>query len=107
MEGGDRAPTSAQTLERAKAATESFKAQEAQIRVRKLKGELVDRKEVEAHVTRMAREERAAFEEFAIGCSDVISKEFGGDVDAIRKTIEREVRKHLELRSGVRVQVGA
>lgn len=88
-------------------ASEAVKLQEAQLRLNKLRGSLVDRKAAEQHVRKLAADEREAFERFPVEWSKKIADTLGIDGHALERELAAAVRSHLELRSGVRINIAS
>ena len=102
------------TFLQAKTANEVLKAQERRIRLKKLKGELVDRARAETLMFRLAREERDAWvtwpERVAALMASELAAALGEEVTVeaaqMQKVLEAHVRAQLdslaEIRTGLR-----
>lgn len=104
---GSGAATSDEQFKKARAASESFKAQEAQVRLKRLKGELVDRAAAEAHVRELAAEERGAFEEFVQRKAPEMAARLAVDADEMESVLSEFLREHLLERAGVKVDLSS
>lgn len=105
--GGAPRASSGDSFMKARTANEVWKAQERQIRLAQLKGELVDRDRAVALVFRLARQERDAWVTWparvaalmAADLSAAASGETGAEVTigsgAMQKILEDHVRAHL------------
>jgi hypothetical protein len=79
----------------ARIANEVLKAQTNRIRLQKLKGELIDRARVLAHVYKLARVERDAWINWPARISSTMAADLGVDPHTMQVTLERYVREHL------------
>ena len=95
-EQGMAAADDGTTFLQAKTANEVLKAQERQLRLRQMKGELVDRARATALVFRLAREERDAWQSWPARVAALMAAELGVDAAAMQLSLERYVREHLE-----------
>ena len=99
------------TFLQAKAANEVLKAQERRIRLRKLKGELIDRARAEALMFRLAREERDAWVTWparvAVLMASELTAELGDKIKVkaavMQKVLETRVRAQLDSLAEIRV----
>ena len=95
-ETGSPVPSGASmTYMQAKTANEVLKAQTNRVRLKQLKGELIDRDQVVAHVFRLARQERDAWASWPSRISSQMAAELGTDAHQLHITLERYVREHL------------
>ena len=90
------------TYMRAKTANEVVKAQTNRVRLKQLKGELIDRNEAVAHVFRLARRERDAWQTWPARISSRMAAELETDAHQLHVTLERCVREHLQELGGVK-----
>ena len=91
LEGVDEGATFLQ----AKTANEILKAQEKSLRLRQMKGELIDRRGATALVFKLAREERDAWQTWPSRVAALMAAELGTDAAAMQITLESHVRDHL------------
>ncbi|WP_412057318.1 elements of external origin [Bartonella sp. DGB2] len=91
------------TYMQAKTANEVLKAQTNRVRLQQLKNELIDRNEAIAHVFRLARQERDAWQTWPARISSQMATELGTDAHLLHVTLERYVREHLEELGGIKV----
>ena len=102
------------TFLQAKTANEVLKAQERRIRLKKLKGELVDRARAETLMFRLAREERDAWVTWPARVAALMASELAAalgeevtvEAAQMQKVLEAHVRAQLdslaEIRTGLR-----
>ena len=84
------------TYMQAKTANEVLKAQTNRVRLKQLKGELIDRSEAIAHVFRLARQERDAWQTWPVGFQARWQPNSRPMPIHLHVTLERYVREHLE-----------
>ena len=83
------------TYIQAKTANEVLKAQTNKVRLKQLQGELIERREVEARVFRLARTERDAWLSWPARISSQMASELKVDTHTLHTILERYVREHL------------
>ena len=83
------------TYMQARTANEVLKAQTNRVRLQKLKGELIDRAKVMAHVFKLGRQERDAWLNWPARVSAQMAAELSVDAHTMHVTLERYVRQHL------------
>jgi len=83
------------TYMQARTANEVLKAQTNRVRLQKLKGELIDRAKVMAHVFKLGRQERDAWLNWPARVSAQMAAELGADPHTTHVTLETYVRQHL------------
>lgn len=101
-ESGSPISSGGTTYMQAKTANEVLKAQTNRVRLKQLKGELIDRNEAIAHVFRLARQERDAWQTWPARISSQMAAELETDAHQLHVTLERYVREHLEELGGIR-----
>ncbi|MFN7610848.1 MAG: elements of external origin [bacterium] len=93
------------TYMQARTANEVLKAQTNRVRLQKLKGELIDRAKVMAHVFTLGRQERDAWLTWPARISAQMASDLGADPHTTHVTLEHYVRQHLaelaEFRAGL------
>jgi len=82
------------------------KAQTNEVRLARLKGELVDRAQAIGHVFRLARTERDAWLNWPARISAPLAAQLGVDPHALRVALEAAVREHLQELGELRPRVG-
>ena len=90
------------TYMQAKTANEVLRAQTNRVRLKQLKGELIDRNEAIAHVFRLARQERDAWQTWPARIASQMAAELETDAPTFHTTLERYVREHLEELGGIK-----
>jgi hypothetical protein len=88
--------TSGSTFMQARTANEVIKAQVSKVKLKQLKGELIDKAEVIAHVFRLARQERDAWMSWPSRISAQMASELGVDPHKMHVMLEKYVSKQLE-----------
>ena len=105
-EGGATAlPSGGASLVQARTVNEVVKAQTNKVRLARLKGELVERSQVVAHVFKLARDERDAWLNWPARVSAQMAATLAVDPHAMHLTLEAAVRAHLAELGEVRVKV--
>ncbi len=89
-------PNGGATFMQARTANEVLKAQTGKVKLKQLKGELIDRSEVVAHVFRLARQERDAWMNWPSRVSAQIASELMVDSHKLHVMLERYVSKQLK-----------
>lgn len=92
---------------KARAVNEILKAQRAKLLLKKLNGELVDRKAAEAHVFDLARKERDAWLQLPARVAATMAAELGVDAHVMEQVLDRYVRDHLATLAGVKIDLGS
>ncbi len=93
------------TFIQARTANEVLKAQTNRIRLQKLKGELIDRAKVLAHVYKLARTERDAWINWPARISSTMAAELSVDAHTMHVTLERYVREHLSELAEFKIRI--
>jgi hypothetical protein len=97
--------TGGTTYMQARTANEVLKAQTNRVRLQKLKGELIDRSKVMAHVFKLGRQERDAWLNWPSRISAQMAADLVVDAHTMHVTLERYVKQHLselaEFRAGI------
>ena len=88
-------PSEETTFMQAKTVNEVLKTETNKLKLSQLKGELVNKAEVLAHVYKLARIERDAWLNWPARISAVIATELKVDSHLMHITLEQYVRKHL------------
>lgn len=105
-EGGATAlPAGGASLLQARTVNEVVKAQTNKVRLARLKGELVERSHVVAHVFKLARDERDAWLNWPSRVSAQMAAALAVDPHALHLALEAAVRAHLAELGEVRVKV--
>lgn len=100
----DAVPASGDTtFLKARTANEVTKAQERQIRLQKLRGELVSRSIVTQTVFELARKERDAWTTWPARVAAIMAAEAKVDAHLMESLLDRHVREHLAELADVRV----
>jgi hypothetical protein len=95
-EGGTTAlPAGGASLLQARTVNEVVKAQTNKVRLARLKGELVERSQVVAHVFKLARDERDAWLNWPARVSAQMAATLEVDPHAMHLALEAAVRDHL------------
>ena len=89
-------PAGGTTLVQARTVNEVVKAQTNKVRLAQLKGELVDRAQVIAHVFKLARAEREAWINWPNRITPILAAELGIDEHTLFVALDVAVRVHLE-----------
>lgn len=84
------------TYMQARTANEIVKAHTNHVRLRQLKGEMVDRSEALAHVFWLSRQERDSWQTWPSRVASQMAADLNMDAHALHVALERYVRKHLE-----------
>ncbi|MBL0320044.1 MAG: elements of external origin [Alphaproteobacteria bacterium] len=93
------------TFIQARTANEVLKAQTNRIRLQKLKGELIDRAKVLAHVYKLARTERDAWINWPARISSTMAAELSVDAHTMHVTLERYVREQLSELAEFKIRI--
>ena len=88
-------PAGGASLLQARTVNEVVKAQTNKVRLARLKGELVERSQVVAHVFKLARDERDAWLNWPARVSAQMAATLEVDPHAMRLALEAAVRDHL------------
>lgn len=105
-EGGATAlPSGGASLLQARTVNEVVKAQTNKVRLARLKGELVERSQVVAHVFKLARDERDTWLNWPARVSAQMAATLAVDPHAMHLALEAAVRAHLAELGEVRVKV--
>lgn len=95
-EGGTTTlPSGGASLLQARTVNEVVKAQTNKVRLARLKGELVERSQVVAHVFKLARDERDAWVNWPARVSAQMAATLAVDPHAMHLALEAAVREHL------------
>lgn len=94
-------------LDRARTIAATVKAKEAQIRLRRLEGDLVDRAPATEHIRDLAAADGAALLAFVVDEAEVIAADLDVDAALLAEVLGRHLRRHLEIRAGLRIEVPA
>ena len=84
------------TYTQAKTANEVLKAHTNRVRLKQLKGEVIDRSEAIAHVFRLARQERDLWQTWPSRVSSQMAAELEVDAHKLHVTLGRYIREQLE-----------
>lgn len=95
------------TYAKARAAREAIAAQTASLRLKRLKGELVDRRAVEAHVFDLARKERDSWLQLPARVSANMAAELDVDAHAMEQLLDRVIRDHLAEMAEIKIELSA
>lgn len=98
-------PAGGASLLQARTVNEVVKAQTNKVRLARLKGELVERSQVVAHVFKLARDERDAWLNWPARVSAQMAATLAVDPHAMHLALEAAVRAHLAELGEVRVKV--
>ena len=98
-------PSGGASLLQARTVNEVVKAQTNKVRLARLKGELVERSQVVAHVFKLARDERDAWLNWPARVSAQMAATLAVDPHAMHLALEEAVRAHLAELGEVRVKV--
>ena len=79
----------------ARTANEILKAQERDLKLKKLRGELIDRNRALAMVFGLARQERDTWINWPVRVAALFAAEIGADVHAVQNGLDKVVRAHL------------
>jgi hypothetical protein len=105
-ESGEPVSAGGMTFIQARTANEVLKAQERRVRLRRMKGELVDRARAVAQVFKLARDERDAWVNWPARVVAMMAAELEVDTHKLHTVLERHVRDHLaelaEIRPSLR-----
>jgi hypothetical protein len=105
-EGGTTAlPAGGASLLQARTVNEVVKAQTNKVRLARLKGELVERSQVVAHVFKLARDERDAWLNWPARVSAQMAATLEVDPHAMHLALEAAVRDHLRELGELRPRV--
>lgn len=103
--GAAALPAGGASLLQARTVNEVVKAQTNKVRLARLKGELVERSQVVAHVFKLARDERDAWLNWPARVSAQMAATLAVDPHAMHLALEAAVRAHLAELGEVRVKV--
>lgn len=95
------------TYAKARAAREAIAAQTASLRLKKLKGDLVDRRAVEAHVFDLARKERDSWLQLPARVAANMAAELDVDAHAMEQLLDRVIRDHLAEMAEIKIELAA
>jgi hypothetical protein len=98
-------PAGGASLLQARTVNEVVKAQTNKVRLARLKGELVERSQVVAHVFKLARDERDAWLNWPARVSAQMAATLAVDPHAMHLALDAAVRAHLAELGEVRVNV--
>jgi hypothetical protein len=98
-------PAGGASLLQARTVNEVVKAQTNKVRLARLKGELVERSQVVAHVFKLARDERDAWLNWPARVSAQMAATLAVEPHAMHVALEAAVRAHLAELGEVRVKV--
>lgn len=90
---------------RARMANEVLKAQTAQVKLQKMKGELVDREKATALVFDLARRERDAWQNWPPRVAAAMAAELGVDAHTMEQVLERHLRKQLAELAEIEIEL--
>jgi hypothetical protein len=93
--GAAALPSGGASLLQARTVNEVVKAQTNKVRLARLKGELVERSQVVAHVFKLARDERDAWLNWPARVSAQMAATLAVDPHALHLALEAAVRDHL------------
>lgn len=99
------APSGQVTFMRARLATEVLKAKLQQERLKRERGEVVDRKRAVAMVFDLARRERDAWIGWPSRVAANMAAELGVDPHQLEQVLERHLREHLAMMAEVKVEL--
>ncbi len=94
------------TYAKSRAANEAIKAQMNELRLQALRGELVNRQDVETHVFDLARKERDSWLQFPARKAANMAAELGVDAHLMEQALDRYIRDHLAELSEVKFDIG-
>lgn len=94
------------TYAKSRAANEAIKAQMNELRLQALRGELVNRQDVETHVFDLARKERDSWLQFPARKSANMAAELGVDAHLMEQALDRYIRDHLTELAEVKIDIG-
>ncbi|PPD34047.1 MAG: elements of external origin [Methylomonas sp.] len=97
--------TGGTSLLQARTVNEVVKAQTNKVRLARLKGELVDRPQANAHVFKLARAERDAWQNWPARVSAQLAAKLEVDAHTLHVLLETAVREHLQELGDVRPRV--
>lgn len=95
------------TYAKARAAKEAIGAQLASLRLKRMRGELVDRKAATQHVFDLARKERDHWLQLPARAAANLAAEFDVDAHAMEIALDRLIRGHLALLSEIKIELAA
>lgn len=93
------------SFQRARLAHEVVKTRTANVRLLKMKGELIDKRQAESLVFRLAREERDAWVTWPSRVAALIAADLDKDAGMIQRVLEAHVRSHLEELGSINVKI--
>jgi len=93
------------TFVQARTANEILKAQTNRLKLQQLKNELVDRAGALAHIYRLARSERDAWQSWPARISSQMAVELNVDPHTLHTLLERYIREHLSELSDIQPKV--
>ncbi|MEO5375105.1 MAG: hypothetical protein H7840_12615 [Alphaproteobacteria bacterium] len=96
------APASPEQFFRAKTANEVVRAQIGNLRLQRLRGELIDRSKAVALVFKLARQERDAWQNFSGRVCAEMAAELGIDAVKLQAALEKYVRRQLSELAEIR-----
>ncbi len=105
-EAGTTAPGGEMSFLRARMANEVLKAQTARLRLKKMKGELVDRAKATALVFDLARRERDAWMNWPPRVAADMAAELGVDAHLMEQVLEHHLRRHLAELAEIEIELG-
>ncbi len=95
------------TMAKAAAADKAYSAQIKRLRLLQLKGELVNRKQVVAHVFDLARKERDSWLQLPARKAANMAAELGVDAHVMEQTLDRYLRDHLAELAEIKIDLNA
>lgn len=90
---------------KARAAKEAIAAQMNQLRLQRMRGELVSRKQVIAHVYDLARKERDSWMQMPARKAANMAAELGVDAHLMEQVLDKAIRDHLADLAEVKIDI--
>jgi len=101
------APAGGMTMAKAAAADKAYSAQLKRLKFEQLKGSLVSRKKVEAHIYDVARRERDAWMQFPAKKAALMAADLGVDAHLMEQVLDRFIRDHLMELAEIKIDISA
>lgn len=93
------------TMAKAAAADKAYSAQIKRLRLQQMKGELVNRKQVVAHVFDLARKERDSWLQLPARKAANMAAELGVDAHTMEQALDRVIRDHLAELAEIKIEL--
>ncbi len=101
------APSGGMTMAKAAAADKAYSARLKQLRYEQLRKSLVNRKQAEAHIYSVARQERDAWMQFPAKSAALMAAELEVDAHLMEQVLDRYIRDQLSELAEIKIDISA